>query len=165
MVTGRMIVGASDDDYDGFTFATEGTSYLSSKVSIGGTNSNSDKLYVNGTVRASSYNNSSDARLKNIISNENINIETIARAPIVRFTWKNTDDPRVHWGTLAQYWRSTEIGDIVEDGEYLAMDYAATALAGVISVARKVMTHEERIAALEAENERLRNEIETLKAA
>jgi cell division protein FtsB len=45
------------------------------------------------------------------------------------------------------------------------MDYAATALAGVISVARKVMTHEERIAALEAENERLRNEIETLKAA
>jgi cell division protein FtsB len=71
----------------------------------------------------------------------------------------------VHWGTLAQYWRSTEIGDIVEDGEYLAMDYAATALAGVISVARKVMTHEERIAALEAENERLRNEIENLKAA
>ena len=164
-VTGRMIVGSSDDDYDGFTFATEGTSYLSSKVSIGGTNSNSDKLYVNGTVRASSYNNSSDARLKNIISNENIDIETIARAPIVRFTWKNTDDPRVHWGTLAQYWRSTEIGDIVEDGEYLAMDYAATALAGVISVARKVMTHEEEIAALKRRIGELENEIETLKAA
>jgi hypothetical protein len=170
MVTGRMIVGASDDDYDGFTFATEGTSYLSSKVSIGGTNSNSDKLYVNGSMRssgisyASSHNNTSDARLKNIIGYEEVDVETIARAPLIKFTWKDGDS-RVHIGTTAQYWLGTELHDVIEQNDYLSMDYAATALAGVISVARKVMTHEERIAALEAENERLRNEIETLKAA
>jgi cell division protein FtsB len=45
------------------------------------------------------------------------------------------------------------------------MDYAATALAGVISVARKVMTHEEEIAALKRRIGELENEIETLKAA
>lgn len=170
MVTGRMIVGASDDDYDGFTFATEGTSYLSSKVSIGGTNTNSDKLYVNGSMRssgisyASSHNNTSDARLKNIIGYEEVDVETIARAPLIKFTWKDGDS-RVHIGTTAQYWLGTELHDVIEQNDYLSMDYAATALAGVISVARKVMTHEERIKALEEENERLRNEIEILKAA
>jgi hypothetical protein len=170
MVTGRMIVGASDDDYDGFTFATEGTSYLSSKVSIGGTNSNSDKLYVNGSMRssgisyASSHNNTSDARLKNIIGYEEVDVETIARAPLIKFTWKDGDS-RVHIGTTAQYWLGTELHDVIEQNDYLSMDYATTALAGVISVARKVMTHEEEIAALKRRIGELENEIETLKAA
>ena len=161
----HLTVGGDDGVNTSYKFYVDGSSYLSGKLSIGGTNSNSDKLYVNGSVRASSYNNTSDVRLKDIISNEDIDLETIARAPVVRFTWKNNDDQRVHWGTLAQYWRGTEISDIVEDGQYLSMDYAATALASVISVARKVMTHEERIKALEKENKRLRNEVEQLKAA
>jgi hypothetical protein len=147
-----------------------GTGYFSGKLSVAGTNSNSDKLYVNGSMRssgisyASSHNNTSDARLKNIIGYEEVDVETIARAPLIKFTWKNGDS-RVHIGTTAQYWLGTELHDVIEQNDYLSMDYATTALAGVISVARKVMTHEERIAALEAENERLRNEIETLKAA
>ena len=47
----------------------------------------------------------------------------------------------------------------------LAMDYGATALASAIIVARQVMTHEERIKALEKENKELRKQIETLKAS
>jgi hypothetical protein len=117
-----------------------------------------------GISYASSHNNTSDARLKNIIGYEEVDVETIARAPLIKFTWKDGDS-RVHIGTTAQYWLGTELHDVIEQNDYLSMDYATTALAGVISVARKVMTHEERIAALEAENERLRNEIETLKAA
>jgi uncharacterized small protein (DUF1192 family) len=69
-------------------------------------------------------------------------------------------------GTSAQYWRGALPESVFSDADgMLGLDYGVTALVSVISVARKVMTHEERIAALEAENERLRNEIETLKAA
>jgi len=150
--------------------SVEGTGYFSGKVSIAGTNSNSDKLYVKGSMRssgisyASSHNNTSDARLKNIISNENIDIQTIANAPLVKFSWKDGDG-RVNWGTLAQYWLGTEMHDMVVCNDFLTMDYSVTALASVISVARKVMTHEERIKALEAENEILKQEIAALKAA
>jgi cell division protein FtsB len=45
------------------------------------------------------------------------------------------------------------------------MDYASTAIIAVIATARKVVDHEHRIQQLEWENERLRKEIETLKAA
>jgi hypothetical protein len=69
-------------------------------------------------------------------------------------------------GTSAQYWRGVLSEVVFEDADtMLSLDYGVTALAGVISVARKVMTHEEEIAALKRRIGELENEIETLKAA
>ena len=143
--------------------------YVDDKVSINGTDPNSDMLYVRGSVRssgvsyASSHSNTSDVRLKEIIGYEEVSIETIARAPLVKFKWVDGDS-NIHIGTIAQYWLGTELNNVVEQNDYLSMDYSTTALAGVITVARKVISHEERIKALEEENESLRKEIEILKS-
>mgnify|MGYP002519431322 CR=1 FL=1 len=64
-----------------------------------------------------------------------------------------------------EYWQTLMPEAVHEDKNgYLGMQYDVLAMLGVISVARKVVSHEERIAALEAENERLKKEIEQLKS-
>lgn len=115
----------------------------------------------------------SDIRYKNILHNIDIDVENIARAPIFDFSWKNEKNGIVSVGTSAQYWKPLLPNAVtVDKAGKLYMDYSATALAAAVMTARKVMDHEERIAALEAENksikaenEQLRHEIELLKAA
>ena len=129
-----------------------------------------DNLYINNDAEVSTLyyeylRQSSDIRLKDVVRMVDMDVETIGRAPLFEFRWKSRPNT-LNIGTSAQYWKAAMPQVVGEDrNHYLSMDYATTALAGVISVARKVMTHEERIKALEEENERLRNEIETLKAA
>jgi len=172
-------LGVGDNPNDSYALYVYGTSYMSAKLSIGGTNSNSDKLYVNGSARfngvayATSH-QTSDMRMKDFIENTDIDVEAIARAPLFLFTWKDKSiDTLTHLGTSAQYWQGVAAETVTTDGVgTLGLDYGVTALASVISVARRVMTHEEEIADLkrrlsgvEKENEQLRNEIEMLKAA
>lgn len=116
-------------------------------------------VYANNTVI------SSDMRLKHIHSYANASIDQIAGAPVFNFVF--TESPQyIHLGTSAQYWQTIfPCGVSTMPDTYLAMDYGATALAAAVITARKVQSHEQRIAALEAENERLRNEINELKAA
>lgn len=116
-------------------------------------------VYANNTVI------SSDMRLKHIHSYANASIDQIAGAPVFNFVF--TESPQyIHLGTSAQYWQTIfPCGVNTMPDTYLAMDYGATALAAAVITARKVQSHEQRIAALEAENERLRNEINELKAA
>ena len=111
------------------------------------------------------WQNSSDIRKKNIIKNIDRDVKDVASAPIFDFSWKDGDNS-LSLGTSAQYWQGIFANGVKQgpDG-YLYMDYGATALAAAVMTARKVVTHEERIKALEEENKRLRKEIETLKAA
>ena len=155
----------------GFYFNSDteigGDLYVNDHLGVGDTDT-SYALYVYGNAKITgSLSYSSDMRLKDFVENKDIDVESIARAPLFDFRWKDTRiDNDVHVGTSAQYWRGVLSETVNADSAgMLSLDYGVTALAGVISVARKVMTHEERIKALEEENERLRNEIETLKAA
>ena len=130
--------------------------------------------YVDGT-----WTSASDIRLKDIISNVGASIEQIASAPVFNYRWK-AGGTQVMLGTSAQYWRNVfQFGVTEGPNTYLFMDYGATALAAAVITARTVQNHEQRIAALEAlsdrqgkeivslraENERLLNEINELKAA
>lgn len=130
--------------------------------------------YVDGT-----WTSASDIRLKDIISNVGASIEQIASAPVFNYRWK-AGGTQVMLGTSAQYWRNVfQFGVTEGPNTYLFMDYGATALAAAVITARTVQNHEQRIAALEAlsdrqgkeivslraENERLINEINELKAA
>jgi hypothetical protein len=63
-----------------------------------GTTSPADPLHVNGNVRATSYNSSSDARLKNVLQNW----ASDDHIDFVQFSWKNGNDNRAHYGYLAQ---------------------------------------------------------------
>ncbi len=170
VVSDYLNVNGSNASYNLYV---SGKSYLTNTLCVGGTSS-SYMLYVSGTsnLNGNVYVNgtlthSSDMRMKDFVENTDIDVEAIARAPLFKFTWRDkTIDLLTHIGTSAQYWQGVAAETVTADGAgTLGLDYGVTALASVISVARKVMTHEERIAALEAENERLRNEIETLKAA
>ena len=116
-------------------------------------------VYANG-----SYSNLSDIRLKNIVSYVGGSAEDIANAPIFNFQWIGTEIPNVILGTSAQYWQKylpTAVS-IAPNG-YLSMDYSSVALAAAVITARRVVSHEWRIAALEEENKKLRNEINNLK--
>lgn len=110
-------------------------------------------LTCEANLRAFSYANTSDIRLKNKIKDVEIPIEIIARAPAFQFTWKN---PKMgggyHIGTSAQYWQSavSEFVDVEKDEMgTLSMQYGVAALISAITISRKVMTHEEKIALLE----------------
>jgi hypothetical protein len=154
-----------------------GEEYVSTKLSVGGTSSNGTKMYVHassssdtcayfyGKISAAGVTNRSDIRLKNVVDHFDLGVEKVAEAPLFTFRWKaDGERGKLLAGSSAQYWRGVMPEVVTEDADgMLGMDYGVTALASVISVAARVQTHEQRIKALEAENERLRKEIEILK--
>lgn len=139
------------------------------RMGIGIGHSNTYQLTVNGQVGATGFVNTSDLRKKTIMGDVPINLYNVANAPLFKFTWKDEKEySGQHIGSAAQYWQ-TVLPELVIQGRdadmTLAMQYDVIALASAITVARTVVSHEERITILEKENEALRKEIEKLKAA
>lgn len=106
-----------------------------------------------GAATFVSVTQTSDIRRKNIISNLELSIEDIAKAPLFKFTWKDKEDKTVHIGTSAQYWQGLmpELTSENKNG-VLGLQYDVAAMAGVTTVAKVVVDHEQRIAELEKEN-------------
>lgn len=119
-------------------------------------------IYTEGYVTARGQNTSSDARLKDVTGNVELDIRAIARAPAVFFRWKDTGGEDV--GSIAQYWQALmpQLTPRRPDG-MLGLQYDKAALLGVVTVSRKVLDHEERIAALEVENASLKATIENMR--
>lgn len=119
-------------------------------------------IYTEGYVSARGQNPSSDARLKDVTGNVELDIRAIARAPAVFFRWKDTGGEDV--GSIAQYWQALmpQLTPRRPDG-MLGLQYDKAALLGVVTVSRRVLDHEERIAALEAENASLKATIENMR--
>lgn len=127
----------------------------------------SSDTVVEGTVTATGFVNSSDLRRKNLFGDVSLSVADIAAMPAVRFRWNSGRDTQaMHVGTIAQAWQ-TLLPEVVTQGSdgLLSMDYASAALVSVINVAQVVSNHERRILDLEAENRRLKAELEQLKAA
>lgn len=124
-------------------------------------------LDCDGVFHASGYQNSSDLRRKNLFGDVALSVADIAAVPAVRFRWNSGRDTQtMHVGTIAQAWQSL-LPEVVMEGSdgLLSMDYASAALVSVINVAKSVSDHERRILDLEAENRRLKTELEQLKSA
>ena len=122
---------------------------------------------VEDTVTATGFVNSSDLRRKNLYGDIALSVADIAAMPAVRFRWNSGRDTQaMHVGTIAQAWQ-TLLPEVVLEGSdgLLSMDYASAALVSVINVAKSVNDHERRILDLEAENRRLKTELEQLKSA
>lgn len=123
----------------------------------------STKLAVAGNVNVTgTVTQGSDIRYKTVVANVEIDINAIANAPVINYVWKNGIDNRVHLGSTAQYWANTNLANGVittTDATMWTMAYGEIALAGVVSVAKKVLNHEERIAALEKENKELKEKL------
>ena len=93
----------------------------------------------------------SDQREKNIIENFEVSLKYIAEAPVVSYTWKDTErrGDKQHIGSIAQYWLR-EMPELVPEvnGRY-TMDYGRIALLCAILTARHVVNLEQRLAQLE----------------
>ena len=133
----------------------------SSGMNVTGTIYATTGIYSDGYVSSKGQNTSSDMRLKNVLNEVVLDIKDIANAPSVRFAWKNGGGVDV--GSSAQYWQGLLPDAVKEQNSLLEMQYGNIALLSAIAIAKKVETHEERIARLEKENKELRNEINCLR--
>ena len=106
-----------------------------------------------GTVVADNISNNSDIRLKDIIRDEAFDAESIAKMPLVAFSWKKDEEKHEHFGTIAQNWEKVipEVVSEAPDG-MKAMDYGAAAMAAGVTACREVVR-------LKAEIERLKEMI------
>lgn len=98
----------------------------------------------------------SDKRTKNIIDKFNLDIDAIAHASLVKFTWKGDDDKNINVGGIAQEWQKIlpEAVHEAADGTLL-MDYGSISLASAVSLAQKVVEQQKSIDDLEKRIERL----------
>ena len=133
-----------------------------------GTTSPSYRLHVSGDVYATGGVTAlSDARHKTIIRDTQLSVEQIAGMPAVVYRWKDgREDKDLHVGSIAQDWQRVlpQVVLTANDAEHtLSMQYGVAALVSAITIARKVVNHEQRLTQLEKECERLRTENEQLK--
>ena len=122
---------------------------------------------VDGSIRATSFVNSSDARLKDIEDYDaDISAEAVSMAPAVHYQWKNRKNETARVGSIAQYWQNLIPEAVSKDDKgYLSMQYDVIALISAISIAKRTVDHERRIAELESENAQLRLELNRVKEA
>ena len=132
-----------------------------------------NKLYVAAQIHSSVgvYSDGymtalSDIRKKNVTGHFVIDVEKIASASLIRFTWKDRDDFTLHAGGIAQEWQKILPESVIEteDGT-LAMDYGVIGVASAISLARKVQEQQREIDELKRKNAELEekmNRIEKL---
>jgi hypothetical protein len=80
-----------------------------------------------------------------------IDVKRIAEMSIIKFLWNDRDDVNLHVGCVAQEWESLLPWTVQEVNGKKSLDYSVAALVSAVAVARKVESHEERIARLERE--------------
>jgi hypothetical protein len=128
-----------------------------------------DVLYITAAgIQLNGNTVTSDMRMKDIVSmigQDDLSLENVARAPIFNFRWKKWPNGLVSVGTSAQYWQKFLPHAVLDLEDVLSLDYGATAIASVVTVARTVLTHDEEIAKLKERIGELEHEIEMLKAA
>lgn len=120
----------------------------------------SNDLAANGAVSCLMQTTTSDMRLKDKLADIVLPVEAVAAAPAMLFAWKRNGLRDV--GSSAQYWQGILPEAVKERGGWLEMEYGNLALVSAISIAKKVVSHEERIAQLEKENIGLKNKIKEL---
>ncbi len=116
-------------------------------VLIGYTSDQGHRLAVNGSILATSFFESSDAKLKNINKSYDSN-----NFGTYEFTWKDKRDKRNHWGYVAQE-VETYIPDAVSisgDG-FLTVDYNQAHTFKIAKVEDEVTLLKKRVAELEAQ--------------
>lgn len=154
MVAGARISGSGGELYLG---NANNASWLKLADTCSQSGDSYWKIYTNGSatfanVLSNGYVTAlSDQREKDIIENFEVPLKYIADAPIVSYTWKDTErrGDKQHIGSIAQYWLR-EMPELVPEvnGRY-TMDYGRIALLSAILTARHVVNLEQRLAQLE----------------
>jgi hypothetical protein len=132
--------------------------YTNSKTYI----DSSNVLNVAQLLSAGEVTASSDMRLKNVIGNVDIDYNKISKAPIFKFSWKDSDDKNIHIGTSAQYWKEV-FPELVVGEDKLSLNYATLGtVLGVIN-SRREDKLEKELKKLKKENSEMKKELQELK--
>ena len=136
---------------DRFIIKSNGTEIINiynNKLYVAAQIHSSVGVYSDGYVTALS-----DIRKKNVTGHFVIDVEKIASASLIRFTWKDRDDFTLHAGGVAQEWQKILPESVIEteDGT-LAMDYGVIGMASAVSLARKVQAQQKEINELKRKN-------------
>ena len=137
-------------------------------VAVGGTEYfafTSSKFYTTVGILSESYVTAlSDIRFKEVVDRFELDIEKIAAASLIHFTWKDREnDHSVHAGGIAQEWQEILPEAVVETEEgKLAMDYGVIGVASAISLARKVKEQQREIDELKRKNAEIEARMERL---
>lgn len=129
------------------SYLTIGSSGSSIIISVNSSNelAISNSVVVSGSVTATSFPTSSDARLKVKVSDIMLSAQQIAEAPAINFMWKDSKDNGVHAGTIAQYWQEILPAVIMNRDDHFVMDYGPAAMVAVISLAKEVVSLKQEI--------------------
>ena len=151
---GSLYIGRSDDGgwvYISDMCSRQGSTYWN--VTSAG-NATFANVLSNGYVTALS-----DIRKKNVTGEVELDVNAIALARLIRFTWKDRKfDKNEHVGGIAQEWQKILPEAVHESADgTLSMDYGAIGMISAVTLARKVVEQERRLEQLEARIKRLEN--------
>ena len=151
---GSLYIGRSDDGgwvYISDMCSRQGSTYWN--VTSAG-NATFANVLSNGYVTALS-----DIRKKNVTGEVKLDVNAIALARLIRFTWKDRKfDKNEHVGGIAQEWQKILPEAVHESADgTLSMDYGAIGVISAVTIARKVVEQERRLEELEARIKRLEN--------
>lgn len=140
-IAAKTIAVLNSDDTNGVYIYWDSNGYL---------NIHGDTAPPSGYVFDAPVTQSSDIRMKDIIRDKAFDAESIAKMPLVTFSWKKDEEKSKHFGTIAQDWEKVIPEVVIEGGDgMLAMDYGAAAMAAGVTACRKAVELERRIAELE----------------
>ena len=151
---GSLYIGRADDAgwvYMSDMCSRQGDTYWN--VTSAG-NATFANVLSNGYVTALS-----DIRKKNVTGEVELDVNAIALARLIRFTWKDRKfDKNEHVGSIAQEWQKILPEAVHESADgTLSMDYGTIGVISSVTLARKVVEQERRLEELEARIKRLEN--------
>lgn len=144
--TGKFRIGLSYSTSTDYNFHVNGTAYISSNLLTGG----GITMY-------------SQRSLKNVIDERGLSLRELSIIKPTRYTWKDKRDDKVHIGGIADDIQEVLPEVVYETNEgVLTMDYGNAGFAVASSLIKPVVSHEDRIKALEDEIAELKEMVKLL---
>ena len=134
-------------------------------------NSNNWNIHQNGNstfanVLSNGYVTAlSDIRYKEVVNRFQLDVETIAKASLIQYRWKDKRDDVLHVGGVAQEWQKILPETVHEDKEgRLSMDYGVIAFTSAVSLARRIQDQDNEIRDLREKNAQLERRLHRLES-
>ena len=127
---------------------------------------NDEEFYSVHGIYAGTYVTAlSDIRFKEVVNRFQLDVETIAKASLIQYRWKDKRDDVLHVGGIAQEWQKILPETVHEDKEgRLSMDYGVIAFTSAVSLARRIQDQQKEIGDLREKNAQLERRLQRLES-